>query len=587
MPRANEAVAEVLQEYADLLLITGGDAFRARNYEKAAKSVAGHSGDVGELDEAALQKIPGVGKSIATKIVRYRQTGTISQLDELRAKIPEGVRAMTRIPALGPKRAVQLYTDLGISSVEELAEAIEEGKLRDLKGFGARSEEKIAKGIEFLRGLDTRAPLNVAAEIADRIVALIKAVSGCERCEHAGSLRRFRETVGDIDILAAATDSGPLMQALVDMPEVTSVIARGETKTSVRVSTDHAGHSGGIQVDLRVIPAESWGAALQYFTGSQAHNVATREIAVRKKLKLSEYGLFEVETGNLIASATEEEVYHRLGLDWVPAPMREDTGEVQAAQRHKLPTLIQVSDVKGDLHSHTNLTDGVATLDEMVAKARALGHSYFAITDHAPNLFMQRMTLDKMLEQREQVRKLDSALADDGGRPMRLLHGTELNIGPDGTVDWPADILAGFDICIASVHSHFDQPRAEMTRRFIRACENPNVHVIGHPTARKIGKRGPVDVDFGELFHASAQTGTALEINSQPQRLDLPSDHIKAARDAGVKFAINTDSHAVGALDLLRFGVGTAQRGWLTTDDVINAWPLDRLLAFVSGQAGD
>ncbi|HYK31285.1 MAG TPA: DNA polymerase/3'-5' exonuclease PolX [Streptosporangiaceae bacterium] len=582
MPRANDVVAEMLHEYADLLLITGGDAFRARNYEKAAKSVAGYSGDVGELDEAGLQKIPGVGKSIATKIVEYQQTGAISQLDELRTKIPDGVRAMTRIPALGPKRAVQLYTDLGISSVDELADAIEEGKLRDLKGFGARSEEKIAKGIELMRGLDTRAPLNVAADIANRITGLISAVSGCERCEYAGSLRRFRETVGDIDILAAASDSGPLMQALVDMPEVTSVVARGETKTSVRVRTDHAGQGGSIQVDLRVIPAESWGAALQYFTGSQAHNVATREIAVRKKLKLSEYGLFEVETGNLIASATEEEVYQRLGMDWVPPPMREDTGEVQAAQRHKLPTLIQVSDIKGDLHSHTNLTDGVATLEEMVAKARALGHAYFAITDHAPNLFMQRMTLEKALEQREQVRKLESALAKDGGQPISLLHGTELNIGPDGSVDWPEEILAGFDICVASVHSHFDQPRAEMTRRFIRACENPYVHVIGHPTARKIGKRGPVDVDYGELFRVCAETGTALEINSQPQRLDLPSGHIKAARDAGVKFAIDTDSHAVGALDLLRFGVGTAQRGWLTADDVINAWPLDRLLTFVS-----
>src|SRR5258708_2971611 len=296
MPRANDAVAEMLQEYADLLLITGGDAFRARNYEKAAKSVAGYSGDVGELDEAALQKIPGVGKSIATKIVQYRETGTISQLDELRAKVPDGVRAMTKIPALGPKRAVQLYTDLGISSVDELAESIEEGKLRDLKGFGARSEEKISKGIEFMRGIDTRGPVNVAAEIADRIAALIRAVSGCERCEYAGSLRRFRETVGDIDILAAAGDSGPLMQALVDMPQVTSVIARGQTKTSVRVSTDHAGHGSSIQVDLRVIPAESWGAALQYFTGSQAHNVTTPQIAWPKTPKLSQHTPFTPRT---------------------------------------------------------------------------------------------------------------------------------------------------------------------------------------------------------------------------------------------------------------------------------------------------
>jgi DNA polymerase (family X) len=574
--RANDEVAGLLQEYADLLQITGGDAFRARNYEKAAKSIAGFSGDVSQLDEAGLQKIAGVGKSIATKIVQYQQTGTISQLDELRTKIPEGVRAMTRIPALGPKRAFQLYTDLGIGSVDDLQAAIEEDRLRDLKGFGVRSQEKIAQGIELLRGLDKRAPLNVAREIADRIVALIGAVPGCERCEFAGSLRRFRETVGDIDILAAAAESAPLMAAFVSMPEVTSVVASGETKTSVRISTEHVGHRGSIQVDLRVIPAQSWGAAMQYFTGSQAHNVATREIAVRKKLKLSEYGLFEVESGNLLASATEEEVYERLGMDWVPPPMREDNGEVQAAQRHQLPTLIQLTDIKGDLHSHTNLTDGVATLEEMVAAARARGYAYFAVTDHAPNLFMQRMTLDKMLEQREALRALDDEL--DG---FTLLHGTELNIGPDGTVDWPEDILAGFDICVASVHSHFDQPRDEMTRRFVRACENPQVHVIGHPTARRLGKRGGVDVDFAELFRACAETGTALEVNSQPQRLDLPSDHIKAARDAGVKFAIDTDSHTVGSLDLLRYGVGTAQRGWLTAEDVINAWPPDRLLDFL------
>jgi len=576
MPRANDEVAELLREYADLLQITGGDAFRARNYEKAAKSVAGFSGDVSQLDEAGLQKISGVGKSIATKIAAYQQTGTISQLDELRAKIPEGVRAMTRIPALGPKRAFQLYTDLGIRSVDELEGAIEQGRLRDLKGFGARSEEKISRGIEILRGLDKRAPLNVARELADRIVALIGAVPGCERCEFAGSLRRFRETVGDIDILAAAADSAPLMAAFVSMPEVTSVVASGETKTSVRISTEHVGHQGDIQVDLRVIPVQSWGAAMQYFTGSQAHNVATREIAVRKKLKLSEYGLFEVETGNLLASATEEEVYERLGMDWVPPPMREDNGEVQAAGRHQLPKLVQLTDIKGDLHSHTNLTDGVGTLEEMVAAARSRGYAYFAVTDHAPNLFMQRMTLEKMLEQREHVRRLEAGL--DG---MRLLHGTELNIGPDGTVDWPEDILAGFDICVASVHSHFDQPRDEMTRRFIRACENPQVHVIGHPTARRLGKRGGVDVDFAELFRVCAETGTALEVNSQPQRLDLPSDHIKGARDAGVKFAIDTDSHTVGSLDLLRYGVGTAQRGWLTADDVINAWPLDRLTEFL------
>jgi DNA polymerase (family 10) len=326
-------------------------------------------------------------------------------------------------------------------------------------------------------------------------------------------------------------------------------------------------------VDLRVVPLDAWGAALQYFTGSAAHNVAVRQIAVRQKLKLSEYGLFDADTGELIVSRTEEEVYERLGMSWIPPTLREDSGEIDAASRGQIPQLVREKDLRGDLHTHTNLTDGVAPLEEMVAAAEGLGHEYYAITDHAPDLFMQRMTDAKMLAQRERVRALKSG--------MTLLHGTELNIAPDGTVDWEADFLAGFDVCVASVHTHFDQSRAEMTRRFVAACENPYVHIIGHPTARRIGRRASVDVDFGELFRACARTGTALEINSSPERLDLPSEHIRAARDAGVKFAIDSDAHSTGHLRNLPFGVGTAQRGWLTADDVINAWPLERLRAFL------
>jgi len=581
MPQANEIVAALLQEYADLLQISGGDPFRARNYEKAAKSVAGYGSDVDLLDDAALRKIPGVGGSIAAKIIQYQQTGTIAELEDLRASVPDGVREMTRIPALGPKRAFQLHRELETGSSAELSAAIDEGKLKDLRGFGPRSEDKLRRGIELARSLGQRVPLDVASEVAGRIVAAISAVPGCERCEHAGSLRRFRETIGDVDVLAAASDSGPLMRAMTELPGVTDVIAQGEAKTSVRISTGHPAQGGSIQVDLRVVPAGCWGAAMQYFTGSQAHNVAVREIAVRKKLKLSEYGLFDAESGERIVSATEEEVYGRLGMAWVPPPLREHNGEVRAAQSGGLPALVQVGDIRGDLHTHTNLTDGVGTLEEMVTAARARGYEYFAVTDHAPNLFMQRMTLDKVLRQRDQLRGLEARLADDGGSAMRLLHGTELNIAADGTVDWPEDILAGFDVCVASVHSHFDQPRAEMTRRFLRACENPLVNVIGHPSARRIGKRPPVDVDWGELFRACAATGTALEINASPGRLDLASDHIKAARDAGVRFSIDTDAHAVRHLDVLRFGVGTAQRGWLTADDVINTWPLDRLREFL------
>jgi DNA polymerase (family 10) len=561
----NEEIAALLREYAELAQITGGDVFRARNYEKAARSVRGWGDDIGPLDARALRAIPGVGASIAAKIAEYRDTGTIEALEELRAQIPPGVLELTRVPGLGPKRALQLNRDLGAESVEDLAAAITAGRLDELAGFGAKSGERIASGIEVYRQGRERVLLDVASQTATTMVAVLSAAPGCQRCAYAGSLRRMRETIGDVDILAAADDSAPLMAAFVAQPEVAAVIASGPTKTSIRTAA-------GLQVDLRVVQLDAWGAALQYFTGSTAHNVAVRQIAVRSKLRLSEYGLFEVETGELIVSRTEEEVYARLGLAWVPPTMREDHGEIEAAAKGQIPRLVQENDLKGDLHTHTDLTDGVASLDDMVAAAARRGYEYYAITDHAPNLVMQRMTDEKMLAQRDRVR----ALAAD----LELLHGTELNIAPDGSVDWDEDFLSGFDLCVASVHSHFDQPRAEMTRRFIVACENPRVNVIGHPTTRRMGRRPPVDVDFGELFRACARTGTALEVNASPQRLDLPSDHIRAARDAGVKFAIDSDAHSVSDLGNMPYGVGTAQRGWLTPDDVINTWPLEELHAF-------
>jgi DNA polymerase (family 10) len=562
----NEEVAGLLREYAELTQITGGDVFRARNYEKAARSVRGWGDDIGPLDGKALRAIPGVGASIAAKIAEYRDTGTIGALEELRAQIPPGVLELTRVPGLGPKRALQLNRELGIESVDDLAAAITAGRLDGLAGFGAKSGERIAGGIEVYRQGRERVLLDVATRTATAMVAALSAVPGCQRCAYAGSLRRMRETIGDVDILAAAQDSAPLMAAFIARPDVAAVIASGPTKTSIRTAA-------GLQVDLRVVQPDAWGAALQYFTGSTAHNVAVRQIALRQKLRLSEYGLFEVETGELIVSRTEEEVYARLGLAWVPPTMREDHGEVEVAARGEIPPLVQENDLKGDLHTHTDLTDGVASLQDMVAAAARRGYEYYAVTDHAPDLVMQRMTDEKMLAQRDQVRALEAGL--------KLLHGTELNIAPDGSVDWGEDFLAGFDLCVASVHSHFDQGRAEMTRRFIVACENPRVNIIGHPTTRRIGRRPPVDVDFGELFRACARTGTALEVNGSPQRLDLPSDHIRAARDAGVRFAIDSDAHSVADLGNMFYGAGTAQRGWLTPDDVINTWPLEALRAFL------
>ncbi|MFP1624469.1 DNA polymerase/3'-5' exonuclease PolX [Streptomyces sp. 5K101] len=573
MARSNDEVAALFREYADLISITGGDAYRARVYEKAARSVGGYHADVARLDVKGLQEIPNVGKSIAEKILEYFRSGSVSAVDELRARIPAGVRRLTAIPTLGPKKACLLYEELGISSVEELADAIHEERLRDLKGFGPKTEQNILHGIELLQSSGDRVLLDVALDLADDMVAALSRATGCRRCAYAGSLRRVRETVGDIDILATAEDSAPLMRAFSELPYVAEVVARGETKTSIRTTK-------GLAVDLRVVPPDSWGAALQYFTGSKAHNIRTRELAVHHGLKLSEYGLFDIESGEKIASETEEDVYARLSLPWIPPTLREDRGEIEAGLRGELPDLAVESDIRGDLHTHTDLTDGLAPLEEMVAAAAERGYAYYAITDHGPDMAMQRMTDERMLAQRARVRELDGTCGR--GRGMRLLHGAELNIDPDGGVDWPEEFLAGFDLCVASVHSHFNQGREAMTRRIVRACENPYVNIIGHPTTRIIGKRPGVDADLDAIFAACARTGTALEINAHPDRLDLRDEDILRARRYGVKFAVDSDAHATLHLANMRYGVGTAQRGWLTKADLINAWPETRLRRFLS-----
>ncbi|MDF5752293.1 DNA polymerase/3'-5' exonuclease PolX [Spongiactinospora sp. TRM90649] len=561
MARANDEAAAALQEYADLFAMTGGDAFRVRSYQKAAKAIAGHPEDIAGGD---VRSVPGVGEAIAKKIEEFLQRGSFRQLDDLRGRIPEGVRRMTRIPGLGPKKAVFLFTELGIDSPDALREAITAGRLSGVKGLGPRTAENLLKGIEQMEQAGRRVHIGIATELAEKVIASLSD-DRVERIAYAGSLRRMKDTIGDIDVLAV----GPaeLMADFRAMPYVAEVIAAGEKKTSIRTT-------GGVQVDLRLIPAESWGAAMQYFTGSKEHNVRIREMAVKKGWKLSEYGLFEGE--RVIASRTEEEIYEALGMPWIPPTMREDGGEVAAALRGELPEVVTLDDLRGDLHTHTDLTDGIASLGDMVAAAAGLGYSYYAVTDHAPDLVMQRMTLDKALAQRERLARLQESYPG-----MRLLHGTELNIGPDGSVDWPAEVLAGFDVTVASVHSHFNQSRDEMTARFIAACDNPQVHIIGHPTTRKIGKRGPVDADWDAVFRRAAATGTAMEIDSYPDRSDLPDDLVRLARHHGVKFSIDSDSHAIPHLVNQRYGVGIAQRAWLTTDDVINTWPLDRLLAFL------
>ncbi len=568
--RSNDVAAEALQELADLIAISGGDPYRVRAYEKASRSVAGYAQDLDTLDRKGLMAIPAVGAHTADKLLELRQTGHIAALEELHAQLPAGLRTLLGIPGLGPKRAHQVYVELGISSMPELLNALHDEQLRNLRGWGETSERNLARAIRQMQEVGGRMPLAIALDIAEDLVARIAALPQVSRVDYAGSLRRMRDTVGDIDLLVAADeDPASVMDRFCTLPLVDLVLAHGPTKSSV-VTTS------GIQVDLRVVPANVWGAALQYFTGSKAHNIRIRELAVRAGLKLSEYGLFRVDNNKLLASTDEAEIYAKLGLPWIPPVLREDRGEVEAALEGHLPDLVEVADLAGDLHVHTNLTDGLAGLDDMVAAASRHGYRYCAITDHAAQLAMQRMTRDKALQQRRELPALSRR------HRIELLHGSELNIAADGSLDWDDDFLAGFDVLVASVHSDFDQNRNEMTRRLITAIEHPYVNIIGHPTTRVLGRRPPIDFDVDAVFAAAARTHTALEINAFPDRLDLSDDLARRAREHGVVFAIDTDAHAVPHLDYIRYGVAVAQRAWVSADEVINTWPLDRLRRFLA-----
>lgn len=567
--RSNDLVAQMLDEYAELLAISGGDAFKVRAYEKAARAVEGFHADVDRLDEHELDAIPSVGTHIARKIAEFLRTGSLVELDDLRSRVPAGLRTLLTVPGLGPKRARQAYDEVGVTSLNELLDALHEQRLRQLRGWGPKSEENLAKAIHEAQAGGGRIPLGAALDLAEDLLGALSAVEHVSRSAYAGSLRRMCDTVGDVDLLVASDPPGPVMQAFTELPLVRRVLAQGPTKSSV-VTTK------GVQVDLRVIEPTVWGAALMYFTGSKAHNIKLRHLAERGGLKLSEYGLFEADSGRLLVSQTEEDVYERLGLAWIPPTLREDAGEIEAAADGRLPRLVELGDIRGDLHTHTNLTDGVAGLEEMVAAAQHHGYRYYAVTDHAPLLYMQRMSAEKALEQRRQIRELE------GQTGMVILHGSELNIQPDGTLDWDDDFLSGFDVLVASVHSAFHQTRQEMTARLLRAVENPHVNLLGHPTGRTIGHRFPIDADWDVVFQAAARAGTALEVNSFPDRLDLNDVMIRRARHAGVSFAISTDAHAVPHLDYLRFGVATAQRGWVEPAEVINTWSLPKLRRFLA-----
>jgi len=569
MPRSNDQVAEALGELADLLAITGADPYRVRAYEKAARSVGSYPLQVDELDEKGLEAIPAVGSHIAAKIIQLRESSHLEELDELRAQVPAGLRTLLSVPGLGPKRAHQVYAELHIASVPELLDALKGERLRELRGWGATSEGRLAEAIRQYQAAGGRMQLGVALELAEELVGALEAVPAVAEAAYAGSLRRMCETIGDIDLLVASADPVAVMEAFGNLALVAEVPARGPTKAVDATIT-------GVHVDLRVVAPEAWGAALLYFTGSKNHNIHLRRLAQRAGLKLSEYALERIDDGRVLASRTEEQVYEALGMAFVPPTLREDRGEIEAAVEGSLPKLVELRHIRGDLHTHTNLTDGMASLQDMVAAARQHRYNYLAVTDHAPLLTMQRMTTEKALAQRAALRELE-AHGD-----MALLHGSELNIQPDGSLDWEDEFLAGFDILVASVHSAFTMSRPDMTARLIKAIEHPAVNVIGHPTARSIGHRPPIDFDAEAVFRAAARAGTALEINAFPDRLDLDDELARLAAERGVMLAVSSDAHAVRHLDHLRYGVAMAQRGWVRPRQVVNTWPLARLRKFLA-----
>jgi len=573
----NREVARVLSELALLTELDEGSpqAFRVRAYENAARAVDGLATDVAALSERELVATKGIGKSTAQKIAEYLETGQIAKLERLRERFPPEYVELTRIPGLGPKRVALLHEELGIGSVADLRAAIDQQALRDLAGFGPKSEEKLIQAIERLglSGKERRTPIELALPVAREVVAALATVEGVEAIEYAGSLRRFRETIGDVDILVAAADQAPVMAGFLELPIVDQVLGKGDTKSSV---VTH----GGMQIDLRVVEPDQYGAALLYFTGSKAHNIRLRQLALDRDWTLNEYALSELETEKVVVSDAERGIYDALGLAFIEPPLREDTGEIEAARDGTLPNLVHLQDIQGDLHVHTNLSgDGHETLEDMLDAVVARGMAYVAITDHGEDLRINGASREQMLAQRERIAELVDRYA-----PLRILHGCELNIGRTGELDYDQDFLMGFDWCVASVHSLFDLDRQEQTKRVITALRNPAVNAIGHLTGRQIGSRPGIDLDVDAVIEAAVETGTALEVNCHLRRLDVPPEVARRADAAGAHLVISTDAHRIVELDQIQWGVLNAQRGWVDKSRVVNTWPADRFLEWATSQ---
>jgi DNA polymerase (family 10) len=570
-------VASALREMA-LFLEMEGVPFKPRAFEKAALAVEALDRPLAEIEETqgpkGIDALPAVGKGITERIVEFLHTGRMQDLERLREKTPIDVLGLTAIEGLGPKTAKILYEELGIRDVRTLAKACREGRVRAIPHCGEKTEQRILAGIEFLASAGSRRPLGVALPLAGEIAERLRAIPGVEQAAVAGSVRRRRETIGDLDFLVAARDPEKVGRTFASMPEVTHVYARGQTKTLVRLA-------GGMDADLRVVPAASFGAALLYFTGSKTHNVALRRIARLAGLKLNEYGLFRDE--RRLAARTEQEVYQALGLSFVPPELREDTGEIEAARAGSLPRLIEHGELRGDLQIQTDWSDGAASIEEMALAAKALGLEYIAITDHTRDLTIARGCDEaRLLEQVDAIRKLNGRL-----RGFRVLTGAEVNIRADGSLDIADEVLAQLDVVGAAIHSQFRQSRAQVTRRVLRAIENPHVDILFHPTARLIGRREAVALDVDAVIATAKRTGTVLEIDAMPDRLDLRDEYVRSAVSAGVKLAIDSDAHHPNHLGYTdEFGIAVARRGWARRTDIVNALPVARCLAQLKGARG-
>ena len=568
----NDAIAKVLDEIADLLELKGENVFRAVTYRAAARAIRDLREPLTKLAQSKrLKEIPKVGPSVEEAIEQLIATGSSKRHQELQAAVPPGLLTLLRVSGVGPATARTIYDHLRITTIEELEEAAREHRLRQLPKIQAKTEENILRSIAALKQRTGRSLLHEASAGAAAMLGYLEAETAVERIAIAGSLRRSRETIGDVDIVVGADDAVPIMDAFARAPSVQRVLARGDTKSSVVVDR-------GLQIDLRVVPPSSYGAALLYFTGSKEHNVRLRGLALRRKLLLNEYGLYRIgeeERGQELAAASEEDVYAALGMDWIPPELREDRGEIDAAQAHTLPRLVELADVRGDLHTHTSWTDGRDALAEMARTAKARGYAYFAVTDHSPGLGMTNGLSPERIEARiAEASKLNEELA-----PFRIIVGTEVDIRANGKLDYPDELLARFDVVSASVHSSFAQPREAMTARITGAMRHPLVTAISHPTGRLLEKREPYAVDLDAVIATAVETGTWIEVNGGPERLDLPDVWIRKAVERGATLVVNSDAHAMEELAWMAQGIGTARRGWAGAEPIVNTRGLDGALA--------